>query len=69
MHLYYNGLAISISLLEQLDPARVVVVLKDLGGSPRVVVALDDDGDEGGKHEEGLEGVRPHHSLDSSLGR
>jgi len=54
-------------LLKKLYSSSLIVCVKDFGGSSGVVVALDDDGDEGAEHDGGLEGVRPHHGLNSAL--
>ena len=42
----------------------MVVDVKDSRGTAGIKVALDDDGEEGAKHADGLEGVRPHDCLD-----
>ena len=50
--------------VEQFNSARLVIDVEDGRGSTSVKVALDDDGKEGAKHADGLEGVRPHDCLD-----
>ena len=54
-------------LLKKLDPVFLVGRVPDDVGAADVAVALDDDGQEGAEHDDGLEGVCPHDSLDAAL--
>ena len=54
--------------VEQFYSAGLVVDVEDSRGPASIKVALDDDGEEGTKHADGLEGVSPHDCLDPPNG-
>ena len=56
-----------VNSLEQFDPPRLVVEVEYLFPPSRITASLDDDGDEGTKHHQALEGVSPDHCLKATL--
>ena len=55
--------------IEKLNSTTLIVAVKNYACATGIVIAFDDNGQKGAKHNSSLEGICPHDRFDTTYGR